>query len=230
MSDITTEEQILIDAVDKTGQAYQESPTVVNLREWNAAKAALEKYRKALTETTEGQRFRSIAEVARFLIRQGYKVQERTLRNHHKSGLFPVHVGGEFRQQDIEAYAEKNLKRPGYEGQGTGGTPTAKDRLAEAMADGKELDNKKKRGELIDAAEEEARDAKLWRAVRADIENYAPAIITELVERVLSCDPPEELRHRITTLIPELRVTYEDFIAEMFDRYARDGGVAVETA
>jgi len=228
MSEATSEEQILIDVVEKTGQAYQEAPTVDNLRKWNAAKAALEKNRKAQTEATEGVRFRNLAEVSRWLTRQGYKAQERTVRNHHKSGLFPAQPGGEYRQQDIETYAKNHLDRPGYSDKNMGGTANAKDRLAEAMAEGKELDNKKKRGELVDAAEEEARDAKLWRAVRADIENYAPGIITELVERVLSCDPPEELRHRITALIPELRVTYEDFIAEMFDRYARDGGVTVE--
>jgi hypothetical protein len=224
-----SEERILLEAVEKTSKAYQVASTVVNLREWNAAKAALEKFRKAQEEVSTGVRFRNLAEVARWLIKQGYKVQERTVRNHHKAGLFPVQQGGEYRQQDIEAYAKNHLERPGYDDQGPVGGGNAKDRLAEAMAEERELRNKKLKGELIDAAEEEARDARLWRAVRADIENHAPAVITELVERVLACDPPDDLRHRVTALVPELRVSYEDFIAEMFDRYAREGGIIVES-
>lgn len=227
MEDTHNEEQILLDAVEKTIAAYREAPTVPNLREWNAAKAALETSRKATAELTSGMRFRNLSEVSRWLIKEGYKVQERTVRNHHKTGLFPVQPGGEFRQADIEAYAKNHLDRPGYSDLAAAGN-SSKDRIQAALAEEREFRTSQLKGRLIDAAEEEARDAKLWKAVRSDIEQQAPAVITELVERIIGLDPPEELRHRITALIPELRVTYEDFIAEMFDRYAKAGGIFVD--
>jgi hypothetical protein len=232
------EEQILAEAVEKTGRAYQEAPTVANLREWNAARAAQDKYHREQEAAATGHRFRNLAEVARWLIRQGYKVNERTVRNHHKAGLFPVQAGGEFRQADIEAYAKNHLDRPGYEGEYSP-AGSAKDRLAEAMAEERELRNKKLKGELIDAAEEEARDARLWRAVRADMENHAPGVINELVDRVMAAisdqrtayseqEGLEAAKQRITGLVPELRLSYEEFLAELFDRYAQQGGIEVE--
>ena len=227
-ADILIEEQILIDVVEKTGGVYREASTVVNLREWNAAKSALDKFRKARDEEITGHRFRNLAEVSRWLIRQGYKIQERTVRNHHKAGYFPTQTGGEFRQADIDNYAKNHLDRPGFAGEYSP-TTSAKDRLAEAMAEERELRNKKLKGELIDAMEEEARDAKLFRALRADLENHAPAVINELVERIMACDPPEEIRLRVNSLVPELRVHYEDFLAELFNRYAQQGGMVIES-
>lgn len=227
MEEPQNEEQILLEAVEKTASAYRDASTVANLREWNAAKSALEKFRQAKEETTAGARFKNLSEVSRWLIREGYKCQERTVRNHHKSGLFPIQPGGEFRQHDIEAYAKTHLDRPGYRDQAAAGN-SSKDRLIKAQAEEREFRTAQLKGRLIDAAEEEARDARLWKAVRADVEQYAPAVINELVERIIACNPPEELRHRITAMIPELRDVYEDYIAEMFDRYAREGGVYVD--
>lgn len=221
------EEQILVAVVEKTGKAYQDAPTVANLREWTAAKGALEKYRKAAAEPGAGLRWRKVSEIARWLVQQGYQVQERTVRNHLKARRFSAREDGEFHQEDIEVYAERELKRPGTDQLNPAGA-SHKDRLTAAMADERELKTKKLKGELIDAGEEEARDARLWRAVRNDIENYAPNVITELVERVIACGIPEEIRPRITALVPELREMYEDFLAEMFERYAREGGMVVE--
>lgn len=226
-TDGVSENQILLEAVEKTASAYREASTIANLREWNGAKAALEKFVQAQEESSAGVRFKNLSEVSRWLIRQGYKVQERTVRNHHKSGLFPIQPGGEFRQQDVEAYAKNRLDRPGYQDSSAIGN-SHKDRLIKAQADEREFRTAQLQGRLIDAAEEEARDAKLWKAVRADIEQYAPALVNELVERIVACNPPDELRHRILAIVPELRDIYEDFIAEMFDRYAREGGITVE--
>jgi len=225
MSETTlSEEEILREAVRKTAAAYQEAPTVVNMRAWNAAKTSLEKFQQVREESAAGLRFKNLSEVSRYLIREGYKVQERTVRNHHKGGLFPVHPGGEFRQQDIDNYAKNNLDRPGYQGAASA-EETHRSRL---QAEEREFRTAQLKGKLIDAAEEEARDAKLWKAVKADFEQYAPGVINELVERIFAFDPPEEMRQRISSLIPELREVYEGYIAEMFDRYAREGGVFVD--
>jgi hypothetical protein len=64
--------------------------------------------------------------------------------------------------------------------------------------------------------------------VRSDIEQQGPGVITELVERVLALDLPQDLRDRINALAPALRETYEEAIAEIFDRHAQEGGVWVE--
>lgn len=229
MSDIEAqgaEGEILADAVEKTAKAYQENPSVSNLREWNAAKAAMEKFRRD-QESGGAPRLKNLAEVSRWLIREGYKVQERTVRNHYKQHLFPAQPGGEFLLRDIEAYAQRHLDRPGHESQGI--EPTSKDRLTAAMAQERELRVKKLEGALLDAAEEEARDARLWRAVRYEVEQQAPSVINELMEQVLSLpEISEELRQRMVSLIPGLRVTYEENIADIFNRFAVDGGVWVE--
>lgn len=226
MTEITSEEQILIDAVQKTAADYQAEPSVPNLRAWNAAKGSLEKFQREKADASSGPRLKNIAEVARFLIRAGYKVQERTVRNHRKQGLFPIQPGGEFLQKDIEAYANNNLDRPGHEEDGNE-NKGSKDRLTSAMADERELRVKKLSGQLIDAAEEEARDARIWRSVRNEIEQEAPGVINELVEEVLALGLPDEHRQRIVSLVPQLRESYQEKVADIFDRYAVEGGVWV---
>ena len=227
MNDIGSEEQILLEGERKTAASYQEAPTVVNMRAWNAAKVALEKFRETQEEAAAGVCFKNLSEVSRYLIRKGYKVQERTVRNHRKAGLFPIQPGNKFRQEDIDAYAKNHLDPPA--GQDLAGAGNGhKDRLVAAQAEEREFRLAQLKGQLIDAAEEEARDARLWKAVRADIEQQAPGVINELVERVLALAPPEDLRHKVLAMIPELRDSYEDYLAEMFDRFARDGGIMVE--
>lgn len=114
-SAIPTEEQILLDAVEKTSRAYIEDSSVTNLRAWTAAKSALEKFQQSREASAAGIRFKNLSEVSRWLIREGYKVQERTVRNHQKSGLFHPQPGGEYRLQDVEAYAQLHLERPGHQ-------------------------------------------------------------------------------------------------------------------
>jgi hypothetical protein len=225
---IAQEEQLLKVSVAKTMGAYQRETTVVNLREMQGAKRALDDFQRRQRAETEGPRFRNLVEVARWLITEGYKVQERTVRNHQKAGFFPAQPGGEYRQSDIEAYAKAHLDRPGYTRQGPVTANNYRDRLTEAMARDRELIVAQREGKLIDAAEEEARDAKLWRAVRADIETHAPGVINELVERVSAATLDLGLKQRIAAMIPELRAGYEDFLAEMFDRYSQQGGMDVD--
>jgi hypothetical protein len=221
------EEQILSEAVKSTGEAYHTDPSVPNLRKWKAAKEALEAFQRDQAEASSGVRFKNLSEVSRWLIREGYKVQERTVRNHHKANLFPAQPGGEFRLQDIEAYAQVHLERPGHADRERDKT-SAKDRFLEAQAEEKSLKVAQLKGQLIDAAEEEARDAKLWRSIRGEIEQQAPTVVTDLVERVLALGLPEELHQRLTALVPGLQEEYRESVADIFDRFARDGGVWVE--
>jgi len=58
-----------------------------------------------------------------------------------------------------------------------------------------------------------------------DLESYGPTLINELVNRLDALDLPEESKQKIVSLVPELRVFYGSAVDEMFDRYAKAGGV-----
>lgn len=224
---IDQEEQILTEAVARNLQAYQESATVENQRNLQAAKKALDDFRK---QQITAETLKNLEDVARWVVTEGYIVSPRTVRNHSTRPGFPhMQKDGTWLKSEVEAYADANWENPSRRKQDTAPpVPDARNRLQEAMADERELKNQKLRGELIDAAEEEIRDARLWGAVRADIENRAPNVVNEMVERVLALDLPDSIKAEILALVPTLRTIYEDFIDEMFDRYAREGGIVVE--
>lgn len=224
---IDQEEQILTEAVARNLQAYQESATVENQRNYLASKKALEDFRKR--QTVE-ETLKNLEDISRWVVTEGYIVSPRTVRNHSTRPGFPHRQkDGTWLKCEIEAYADANWDNPSRRKAETAPTvPDARDRLQIAMAEERELKNQKLRGELIDAAEEEIRDARLWGAVRADIENRAPNVINEMIERVLALDLSDVDKAEISALVPTLRTIYEDFIDEMFDRYAREGGIVVE--
>lgn len=190
-----------------------------------AAVSAVESARKALDDYTSaaltGEKFTTQTAALEYLQRT-YQIQKSKLSKDCTTGKVPRREGV-YHAKDLDFYAAAVHLSPLT----SAPAPAADsgDRLKLAMAKEREYRLSMLEGSLIDAAEEEARDARLWFAVRTDIENHGPAIINDLVNRVASLGLPEDITGRILSLVPELRATYEDSLAEIFDRYARDGGI-----
>ena len=191
----------------------------------SAAISAVEKARKALDDYTgslhSGEKFPTQTAALEYLQRT-YQIEKSKLSKDSKDGKVP-RKDGLYHAKDLDYYAEAvHLKTK------TSAPVVINDgseRLKSAMAEEREIRVSMLKGNLIDAAEEEARDSRLWFAVRTDIENHGPAVVNELINRIAAIGLPEEITTRIIGLVPDLRVTYEDAIAEIFDRYARAGGL-----
>jgi len=206
--------QAILDAATTAATA---TPTAATI-------AAVEKARKALDDYNigaAGEKFPTQTAALEYLQRT-WQIEKSKLSKDAKDGKVP-RKDGFYLARDLDFYAEAVHLKP----RNSVPTPVAdgSDRLKIAMAEEREIRVAQLKGNLIDAAEEEARDARLWFAVRSDIENHAPAIVNELINRVTGLGLPEDITERILALVPELRITYEDAVAEMFDRYAKDGGI-----
>ncbi len=168
---------------------------------------------------------RSIPEILNYLTGQGFKISRRTLYLHKQQGILREKIGGGFTIKAVDDYARRNLDRPGIEAPQSSVLSEERNRLMKAQAHKVELDNEIKQGMYLNKAEEEARDARLWFAVKTDVENYGTTLISELINRITQLELPEDCNHRIMALVPELRSIYEEAVDELFDRYAREGGI-----
>lgn len=207
--------QLILDAAMEAAKAQPSS----------AAISAVEKARKALDDYTDslhsGEKFPTQTAALEYLQRT-YQIEKSKLSKDCKDGKVP-RKDGLYHAKDLDYYAEAvHLKTK------TSAPVVINDgseRLKSAMAEEREIRVSMLKGNLIDAAEEEARDSRLWFAVRTDIENHGPAVVNELINRIAAIGLPEDITTRILGLVPDLRITYEDAIAEIFDRYARAGGI-----
>ena len=214
-----TELQAILDAAIATAKAQ---PTAANIAAVEKARKAVDDYNSAQAGDSAGEKFKTQAAALQYLQRT-YKIEKSKLSADVQSGKVP-RKDGSFSAKDLDYYANAcrlELKTSEPQQPNDDGS----ERLKVAQAELAELKLQERRGQLIDAAEEEARDARLWFAVRTDIENQGPNIINHLINRIGDLGLPEEIHQRVTALVPELRQEYEDQLADIFDRYAKDGGV-----
>ena len=180
---------------------------------------------KTNTDANDRARLRSIPEILNYLTGQGFKTARRTLYLHKQQGILREQIGGGFSIKAVDDYARRNLERPGIEAPPLAVSGDDRARLMKAQADKIELDNEIKQGLYLIKAEEEARDARLWFAVKTDIENYGSTLIKELVNRIAALKLPDEVNGKIVSLVPELNSIFASSVDELFDRYARAGGI-----
>lgn len=215
---IEREEEALKNAVVKAMKEMSDSATHANIRNYKSAKQALEDYQNK----KEGiEKFKTQAAALEYLQRN-FIIQKSKLSNDVSAGRCP-RKDGYFSSKDLDFYAAA-VHLPPANSQAAP-KDDGVDRFKRAMAEEREIKVAMLKGNLIDAAEEEARDARILAAIKTDIENNGPAIISELINRVMAIVDDEQIRERIQKLSPELRMTYEDGVAGIFDRYARDGGI-----
>ena len=93
-------------------QTYQSAPTAANLRDWEAAQAALAKFAEQLGVQDDAERpFPTIADVLEHLKEKGWSVTKTSLYRHHKEGKFLPQRDGSYARKDIDKYARTWLKQ-----------------------------------------------------------------------------------------------------------------------
>lgn len=161
----------------------------------------------------------SIPAAHAWLTEQGYRLTEKTLRNHVQQGKLPTekHRNGKvklIRLLDLERYARQWLD------------PTAsadsddyRARLIKAQAEKTELDNDIKRGRYLDREKEEQRDAAILASFRRHIESAAADRMQQFIAEVTK-HVTAETRAVLIAKQPGWIQQDLDFLARMFDGFA----------
>lgn len=110
--DIRGKAILLFNGMAKNAVAYQEASTANNLRDWEAAQAAFEKYvaQIGITEPTE-RPLVDLADVLAYLQGADWKVTKPTLYRHHKEVKIAPRPDGTYALKDVEKYARTWLKQ-----------------------------------------------------------------------------------------------------------------------
>lgn len=213
-----TELQAILDAAIATAKA---NPTAANIAAVEKVRKALDDYRADQAGDASGEKFKTQAAALQYLQRS-YKIEKSKLSKDVQDGKVP-RKDGTFSVRDLDYYANAQrleLKTSEPQQSSDGLSDDIKRETARKLR----IQNEEREGLLINRLEEEARDAKLWAAIKSDIENHAPAIVHELINRLLPIIEDDELRARVLAHTHELRLTYEDAVADIFDRYAKIEG------
>jgi hypothetical protein len=227
MTELATEQEILAAALQSTGRAYQDNPSIENLRKWNAAKAEIKKA-AAQAGDDEGERFKNLEAVCTWIVSQGYIVSPRTIRNHAERAGFPHRQkDGAYLKAEVATYAEAtwdNPSRPADEPAGDHG-----DDIKRETARKLKLENDIKEGRYLLRSEEEQHDAQLLFGLKTAVANWGPFIIQDL----LALAGPvigDEASGKLGQITPELLARYRTQAAELFDSISRDGYLEVDDA
>lgn len=212
--------QDMQDILDAAKRSAKDAPTTANIAAVERARKALETYQ---SRTDGADRYRTQAAALEYLQRT-WQIQKSKLSKDVNDGKVP-RKDGYYTAKDLDYYAQACNLTPlnSHAAQPDGLSDEIKRETARKLR----IQNEEREGLLINKAEEEARDAKLWGAIKADIENNGQRIVHELINRILPIVSDDDLRARILNLNHELRIVYEDAVADVFDRYAIDGGVEV---
>lgn len=219
MTAIDTHLQDLQEILDAANRAAKENPTSANISAVEKARKALDGYQHSHGDA--GERFKTQAAALAYLQRT-WKIEKSKLNKDCTNGKVP-RKDGFYHAKDLDYYAQADRLEPKTSAPAP--QNDSSERLKAAHAEEREFRLGILRGEYINAAEEEARDAKLWAAVKNDLTNQAPAVVHELINRILPILEDDELKQRVLSLSHDLRVTYEDTVDGIFDRYAKDGGI-----
>jgi hypothetical protein len=138
---------LLFNGAAKSAQEYQSSPTAANLRDWEAAQSALDRFSAQLAGD-DGQSsdkpLDNLADVLDYLKESDWKVTKPSLYRHHKEGKISPRPDGSYSLKDVEKYARAWLKQ-----QSTGKKIAEKKddiwlRKAQVELDNMEMDGKRK--------------------------------------------------------------------------------------
>jgi hypothetical protein len=103
---------LLFNGAAKSAMEYQQAPTASNLRNWESAQAAMDKFETQMKNGEEqSDTFETIADVLDYLIQSGWKVTKTSLYRHQKEGKILPGPDGTYRQKDADKYARTFLKQ-----------------------------------------------------------------------------------------------------------------------
>lgn len=222
---LAQQEDLLKQAVARCMAKVNQEPTSANITDLRRAQKALAEYTRDQEAQASGGRFATAIEAARWIMAEGYLVKERSAIDHLKANV-PRQKDGTWLQKHVDDYARRTWENPSRT------APPAPDldhktRLVKAMADEKEIKVKQLHGNLLDAAEEEARDAAILLGIRRHLEVHVPDRAKALVAAVSQLLSDEQ-RGELTARLPEIIENDLNQIADIFDRLYQAGGVEKE--
>ncbi len=107
---------LLFNGAASCAQQYQAAPTAANLRDWEAAQAALAKFVGQLSDAAadkpdDDKPLPTLAAVLRYLRGLDWRVSRTSLHRHHEEGKLAPRADGLYALRDIDKYARTWLKQ-----------------------------------------------------------------------------------------------------------------------
>lgn len=202
--------------------------------ELTRANKALADYREQ--QSASGDRFRNLAEAARWIITQGYIVSERSVHNHSRSPGFPHRQkDGSYIKQQIEEYAVGAWDNPARKGQaGAENNPTDHKLGIQRETQRKlQLQNDEREGILILRSLAEQELSARLAFLKRDLYNLGPRAIDTLVENfcILVKGQGVDLDGvNLHSLVSDMEQLWDRNISAYLDSYARPRGFLPEPA
>ena len=104
---------LLFNGMSAGARAYQTESSATNLRNWQAAEAAMTAFIEGLDRraAADAEQFSTLADVLDYLKDAGWKATKATLYRHHAEGKILPRRDGSYYIRDVEKYARTFLKQ-----------------------------------------------------------------------------------------------------------------------
>jgi len=213
----------------KATEAMAAEPNTATIKAYNDAKKALDTFLADQSNAKTGERFKNLEQAASWVIKEGYIVSGKTVRNHAHSAGFPrQQKDGSYLLKEIAAYAATAWDNPSRPTEPRPDTDYS-DQVKRETARKLKLDNDIKEGRYLLRSEEEQRDAQVLYGIKLAVENWGPFMVQDLIS-VAALELGEEVSARLGRITPELLVRYRSLSGELFDRFAAAGSIEVPDA
>lgn len=219
------QEQALKIVVGKAMQAMNSSATVANVRNYEAARKALDAYKERQTAAESCERFRNLEQVAAWIISQGYLVSVRTVRNHADRPGFPKkQKDGSYLKPELEVYAASNWENPSRPPAGGEVKTGSKEDFTFEQVRKLRLANEITEGLYVLKSDAEQRAAAAAAYLKNDLANFGPKAVDRFVEitvdffRATGIDTDNI---NLPAILPDLLEQYDRSLESWMDRYAK---------
>lgn len=211
---LENEEKVMLSAAARTMKQYHTSGKVADLRDYEAAKKALEEYRrkKQAEQEPDKQSFRNLLEVLDYLQAEGWKIQKSAL--YSKQYAIKKQSDGSMFKKDVDDFASRYLRK--LDGSDMEDADMSKKIEAEvrkltAEAEKKELEVMRLKGELVDRYEVEQQFADRAAYLKSSLEGFFHSMTPRLIERCAG-----DLQR-----VPDIVEFCLAEINELFDHYSK---------
>ena len=182
---MTMEDEMLMKTAGKAMQAYNQKPTIANLKNWETAKNALEEYRRKKQQEVSGEIiFKDIPEVLSYLQSENYKISKSKLYEDVK--FIKKEKDGSFSKKETDKYARQFLQK--RDNSDTEFDPREKfkeeTRYTKLRADRVDIDNEVTRGNLIPKLDVEQQMAARASYLKSSLEGFFNSLSPRIIEHV----------------------------------------------
>lgn len=207
--------------LDAAVQAAKAAPTTANIGAMEKARRAVDDYALSLASDAAGEKFKTQAAALDYLQRR-FRIEKSKLSKDVQDGKV-LRKNGVFTAAALDNYAITH-RLPSNDNQPLQTLDDDIQRFRRAIADEKELKVKQMKDTLLDAGEEEIRDAAILLGIRRHLEVAVPDRVKMIISTI-SGILNEEQRGTLSTRMPEIIESDLEAIADIFDNLAQRGGV-----